>query len=617
MKHRCVIGIGAVVALFAAASGAGCAQQQAKKLIYFGHDLKNPGQLAEVIDKFQDLPFDGLAIHTNWCYPFYVTGMGSPDGTCEVIKKINWGRFTDNFIYMTAGKKVDWFDDQLWADNGEILNNIRALAKIGAAGGCRGILFDPEFVYWGQGDNTWKVSQQKQYEAKTFAEFEVMVRQRGVQVINAIEEHMPDTSFLSLFWGSMGRFTNAAKVHDPKLYREVAKEDYYGLLNAFMCGILDGADPGTRVIDGDEHSYYNRSPQHYHDTNKLIKEDVLKTMIPEDLRDKYREQAQVGHAVFADWLSNTLSSHCESTYLTPAQRAQWVEHNVYWALTSSDQYVWFYSQQAQYLRHKNVAPEMIPAIERGRAKVAAGEPMDIDAAGLFALAHQELLKAENAPIAPKTANILRLSQAGLPLVIDGTLDDVAWEQATKLGPFVNFATAKRKELCAATEAWMTFDDKALYIAFECKDPDMAAVGAPNFADEGAFWSADVVEIVISASAENKACYHIKLGSDNSRWDLFNETSVYPDEVFGKDSDWTGEYETAVKKGPDAWLVEVAIPWKTLGREAPQAGDQINGNLERRTHRWDDGVQELSTWSQRRAVRLPEAAHFGTWTFGNL
>jgi hypothetical protein len=613
LHHQKPTSFVAAIALIVALSGLSCARAQEKKLIYFGHDLHNPGQLAEKIDQLQNLPFDGFAIHTNWCYPFYVKGMGGPDPLCEVIRKIKWGRFTDNFIYMTAGKKVDWFDDNVWADDGELLNNIRALAKVGAAGGCKGILFDPEFVYWGQGDNTWKLSQQKRFGEKTFAEFEAKVRQRGAAVINTIEEHMPNTAFLSLFWGSMGRFKDASKVHDAKLYREVAKEDYYGLLNAFMCGILEGADAGTRVIDGDEHSYYNRNPEHYRSTYKLVKQDVVRTLIPEDLRDKYRRQAQVGHAVFCDFISNTLPGHTESTYMTPAERAKWMKHNVYWSMKSSDHYVWFYSQQAQYLRNRNIAPEMIPAINTARAKVAAGEDLGYEATGLFAQAHQELLKAENRPITPKTATIVQLVDGNTP-VIDGKLDDAGWKNAAQLGPFMNFVTAKRKGLNGATAAQMTFDDQALYIAFECQDPDMTAVEPPNFLEEQVFWGADMVEIIIAADPESKAHYHLKIGVDNSRWDLLNRSSVYPDEIFGKDSDWRGAYESAVQKGKDAWTVEMAIPWSTLNRQVPQTGETVRGNLERRTRRWDDLVQELSSWSERRTIRLPEAQHFGTWIF---
>jgi len=585
---------------------------QEKKLINFGWDMKNIHQLAADIDKLQDLPFDGLCIRDAWCYPFYSRGLtGDPVERMEIAKKIKWGRFTDNFMYMTAGKKVDWFDDKLWADDGEIMKNIRALAKIGGAAGCKGILFDPEFVYWGQGQNTWKLEHQKRYKEKTLEEFEAMVRKRGVQVINAIEEYMPDTVFLTLFWGSMGRYAKAAKVHDPKLYREVAREDYYGLLNAFMCGILEGADLGTRIIDGNEHSYYNTKADDYWEVRKLIKEDVVKTMIPDDLKEKYRRQVQCGHAVYSDHLSNTQSSHNKSTYLTPPERAKWMEHNVYWALKTSDHYVWFYTEQTNYLRHQRIPPMMIAAIERAKEKVAAGRPLGFDVTDMLVRAQAELMKAETRRIKPRSAGIPRLGHGAAPPKMDGKLDDPAWKKSAVLGPFMNFATAVRKELRAETEARMTFDDRALYIAVECKDPDMKSVSNPSFHESHVFWTADAVELVIATTPENKAYYHIKIGVNNKRWDSLTKTGY---DIYGKDSSWTGNYTSATRKGPNAWTLEVAIPWSTLKMKAPKPGAKIRGNIVRRTHRWPDGIQELSSWSERRTIRCPEAEHFGTWIF---
>lgn len=588
-----------------------CTRRTDKKLVHFGWGMWTPSQLAEGTDELQDLPFDGIAIASPWCWPFYSTGMGNGDSRVEVVKKIKWGRFTDNFMYMTGGKCVDWFDDETWADDGDLLKNVRAIAKIGAAAGCKGILFDPEFVYWGQGNNTWKLAHQKRYKDKTLAEFEKMVRKRGVQIINAIEEYMPDTNFLALFWGSMGRFKDAAQVHDPKLYREVAKEDYYGLLNAFMCGILEGADPGTRIIDGDEHSYYNRTAKSYRDTAKLVKEDVVQTMIPEDLRDKYRRQVQIGHAIYADHLSNTQSTHNESTYMSPDERATWVEHNVYWALRSSDHYVWFYDEKIGYLRHQWIAPEMIPAINRARDKVASGEDLDIDMDDIWARAHEKLMVAETRVLESKTAKIAKLS-TGAPK-IDGKLEDSAWSQATVVGPFLNFALSQFKELRAATTARLAFDDDAFYLAVECKDPDMAAVDDPKFS-ENEIWGGDAVDFVIATIPANEEYYHIKIGAGNARWDA--RTPAGYDRCSGSgDSSWTGEYKSAVHKGPDAWTIELAVPWNTIGRQAPTAGTEIKGNIVRRTHRWPRGNIELSSWSERRTIRCPEAEHFGTWTFG--
>jgi hypothetical protein len=603
--HTCLIGLTALLLCTLTA----CCFAQEKKLIQFGFDMKNASELATDIDKLQDQPFDGLTILTGWCYPFYSTGLGSGDATAASMKKIKWGRFTDNFMYMTSGKKVDWFDDKVWADDGELLRNVRQLAKVGVAAGCKGILFDPEFIYWGEHDGTWQYSKQLRCKDKTFAEFEVMARKRGVQVIRAINEYMPNTNFLTLCWGSMERFKNAAKINDQKLYQEIANGDYYGLLSAFMCGILDGADGGTRIIDGDEQSYYNNSADDYRDTRKLIKEDVVKTIIPADLREKYRSQAQCGFAIFADFLSNTQRTHNESTYMTAEERAQWMEHNVYWALKTSDHYVWFYNENVQYLRNKQVAPEMKPAIALAEQKVNSGQPLDFTMDVVYARAHAELLKVETGPIITKTAKIPHLAFSDAAPVIDGVLNDAAWKNAAVLGPFVSYAIAKRKELYGSTIASMMYDGNALYIAFECNDPDMKAVTSPHF-DEHENWSGDAVDIII-ADANNKSYYHIRIDPDNRRWDALTAAGY---DVLGTDSSWTGAFKSAVHKGGSAWTVEMAIPWSAMKMSAPKPGDKIKGDLERRTHRWQDNLQEVSSWSQRRRERSLEIENFGTWIF---
>ena len=338
------------VLMFAVMSSVCLATERKKKLINFGWGMKTSGQLINEIDQLQDMPFDGLVIHTNWCYTFYSKGLDDPYGDIQLARNIKWGKFTDNFMYMTGANNVDWFDDKLWAADGDILKNIRALAKIGAAAGCKGILFDPEFVYWGAGDNAWKHSDQKRHKEKSFDEFEIMVRKRGVQVINAIEEHLPDTTFLTLFWGSYFSDRN---------FR--TETDDYGLLNAFMCGILEGADSGTRIVDGNKGSCHYITSQEYRNGCNRIKGNIpgannnVLDVVPDELQAKYIRQVDCGHAVFADIISDAIL----------------MENRVSWALDASDHYVWFCTKRVNYLRHQRIEPGMIPAINRARDNVTA------------------------------------------------------------------------------------------------------------------------------------------------------------------------------------------------------------------------------------------------------
>ena len=590
-----------------------------KKLINFGWDMKNPADLAKEIDQLQDLPFEGLTIRaTDWCYPFYSTGMGSADATAKIAKGIKWGKFTDNLMYMTAGKKVDWFDDKLWADDGDIMKNIRALAQIGAAAGCKGFLFDPEFVYWGQGDNTWSYGVQKRKDQKSFAEFEAQVRRRGVQVINAIEEHMPNTTFLTLFWGSSSSYIKAgkeaAKANDPKLYAEILSGEYYGLLHAFVTGILEGADPGTTLVDGNEHSYYNSNPIHYLAQAQIIRDHLER--IPPELQLKYAKQVDVGHAVFADHLCNTMSTHRNSTYMTPAEHAKWTQHNVYWALKTSDRYVWFYTQAPQYLRHKRIGPGMIPAINRARNKVAAGnQTLGYTMDAILDRASQGYRNAKHAPIETANATVNRRNGN---ITIDGSLDDPGWQDAVLLGKFKSFRTAIVQNPYGTTRPLVTYDDENLYFAVICDEPSgqFHVTKYLNYACK--FGKADQVDFVIDTGEPGKY-YHIMLTVDGSTWDALTDMAIKDyagEETYGFDSSWSGEFQTGLKIADDKskYTAEIAIPWAIINHKAPQAGDTLKGNILRWRHRNRDGFIELTSWSQRRTRREVEMKQFGTWTF---
>ena len=83
----------------------------------------------------------------------------------ETMSKIKWGKFTDNFMYLVPGYglgALDWFDEKAWADDGYILTNVRAIARMGQAGGCKGILFDPDSEADGAGGDQGVTAETKE-----------------------------------------------------------------------------------------------------------------------------------------------------------------------------------------------------------------------------------------------------------------------------------------------------------------------------------------------------------------------------------------------------------------------------------------------------------------------
>ena len=292
---------------------------------------------------------------------------GSVGQMQQIVSGNLWGRFTDNFMHLTVAENIDWYDDENWED---ILRKVKAVARIGAAGGAKGVMFDPE-GHPADGHWPWDYGHQAQNGAHTYAQMRDKVRARGVEFIQAIQQNMPNPTFMTLFWTSYLRARNFD-----------VQGDVYGLYNSFMLGVLEGAGASTQIIDGDELSYYSstydgnaHNSSRYGDSFGLGNTEVMSNaitsgLIPASLpdpsmphpQDKYRAHVTVAHTVW------------DSDALVPNPSAV-APHRVYYAMLSSPKYVWFYTEGTrQYLNHRDIRPGMIEAIHQGKAAAQAGAP---------------------------------------------------------------------------------------------------------------------------------------------------------------------------------------------------------------------------------------------------
>jgi len=74
-----------------------------------------------------------------------------------------------------------------------------------------------------------------------------------------------------------------------------------------------------------------------------------------------------------------------ATRMTPEERAQWFEHNTYWALCSTDQYVWLYSERMNWWKDQT-PPGLEAAVLRARQKIRDDKPLGFDIDSLIAAA---------------------------------------------------------------------------------------------------------------------------------------------------------------------------------------------------------------------------------------
>ena len=214
--------------------------------------------------------------------------------------------------------------------------------------------------------------------------------------MTAIQSELPNVRLLTFFHQSLfeGLLDNPDVVERQK---QLAQQPW-ALLSAFWNGALSAASPGVRIIDGYEMAYYISERERFFRAYHAMRQRSL-ALVPPELRERHAVQFQAGMALYVDHLLALRQPPEQylSTYLTPAERLQWWEHNVYYALATTDQYVWCYSERMNWWQEPPSAPAGLEdAIRSARQKIAAGQPLGFDIAPVIAAGQQRMTAAATA-----------------------------------------------------------------------------------------------------------------------------------------------------------------------------------------------------------------------------
>jgi hypothetical protein len=361
-----------------------------KKIIEYGWDVPYPDFVRDNIREMEKQPFEGLIFRTKgFDHVFDVRPWNKTDlqPQLDTLAQIKWQKFTDNFLTLYAANqwKMDWFNDDQWK---VIVENMKLFSFAVQSAHCVGVCFDPEPY----GNNPWAYP--GQYQDKSFGQVADKVRQRGQQFMTALQEHKSEVKVLSFFL--MALFANVVDQPDPAVRVQRLQKNSYAMLPAFVVGMLEGAAPGSLLIDGNESAYYHESPLEFYKDYHLMRQRAL-TLVPEPLRKKYNAQVQAGMALYIDQtLARRTDRKITSNYLTPDQQLKFFEHNVYYTLTTTDEYVWCYSERMNWwLPPEKAGPNgaLPPGVEEAvisaRQKYDAGKPLGYDIADMIKAAHQK------------------------------------------------------------------------------------------------------------------------------------------------------------------------------------------------------------------------------------
>jgi hypothetical protein len=351
-----------------------------KKLIEYGWDVPTPVQMREELAVMERRPFEGIIFRLAGGHNAFVIQPLDPvkfQKDTKVLQELELKRFRENFVLVWGSPPADfdWFNDTQWS---AIETNAQLLVSVGQAGKIRGICFDPEPYDF----SLWDYAKQPGTNAHSFADYQTQVRRRGAQLMKAFERAMPGATILTFFHVSM--FDRLADLEEAERNRRLAREGW-GLMPEFFVGMLESASPQARFIDGNENAYYYTSREQYFRAYHAMRQRALR-LIPPDLRGKYERQVQVGQALYVDQnfaLRQPKKDQYLSYRMNPEEQARWFEHNTYWALYTSDEFVWCYSERMNWWKSE-VPHGLEEAILSARQKIVEGKPLGFEIEPLIA-----------------------------------------------------------------------------------------------------------------------------------------------------------------------------------------------------------------------------------------
>ena len=193
------------------------------------------------------------------------------------------------------------------------------------------------------------------------------------------------------------------------------------------------------------------------------------------------------------------------------------------------------------------------------------------------------------------------------ITVDGRLTEFSWQAAPRTRPFIDI---RGKDNTLRTEAAILWDDRNIYFAFTCVDPEPWS----TMLDRDAFlWEQEVVEVFLDPDGDGLNYPEIEVSPHNVVVDLLIPAprKIPPEEA----AKWDVEgMRTAVAKYGPGWTVEISMPWTSLKEGGIQGPPRLGD-------RWRVGLYRIersggtARWrkSQASGQPVPGEDQFQAWS----
>ena len=156
---------------------------------------------------------------------------------------------------------------------------------------------------------------------------------------------------------------------------------------------------------------------------------------------------------------------------------------------------------------------------------------------------------------PPGQRVIRAVRADEPILIDGKLEEKAWQTPPSNG-FTQNDPKDGEPSTEKTDVWVAYDDKALYVAAYCHDTEPGKIiGRLGRRDSQV--DSDWFTFSVDPYFDKRTGYSFGVNPANTITD-----TALSNDVNGDDS-WDGIWESKAAMNGDGWVVEMKIPYNQI------------------------------------------------------
>jgi len=166
---------------------------------------------------------------------------------------------------------------------------------------------------------------------------------------------------------------------------------------------------------------------------------------------------------------------------------------------------------------------------------------------------------------------IHIHKTNTAIVLDGELNEGGWRQSEAAKNFWQNFPYDTSEAKTRTEAYITYDDDNLYIGAICFDTLPGKYTVQSLKRDFSYPVSDAFGVYIDPFSDktNGFCFSI------NPYGVQREGLLAYGGGHGVSTDWDNKWFSAVKRYPGRWIVEMAIPFKTLRYKSDASKWRIN------------------------------------------